>query len=174
VGIAPRNFPLPRGDLSHTIDTFLLNYLVTAATKVTSAPGNFCQIGLYNNASDGSFLHCVDLDAWCSDATAGLTLYLVNATPASVTITPGISVNPLSPQQPGQLLSTVNGLVPAGAEAIWRLGGGGVPDSWNGDGPLAILPAGWALFLQPDTANNTISAGYRWIVVHPANTIGNR
>jgi hypothetical protein len=160
----PRSFPIPRGQLSLNLAEYFANQVATAATSVTGAGGGYAQVGVFNNSVVGSLLHVVGCNVWNLDVNGGVTMRIIQGSPPGAAITPGVPLNPMIATLDGQLLSTPNG-AKVGGQAIWRLSGNNYPDSWVYDAPMAILPAGWALYTDPDDPNTTLQAAFRWIVI---------
>lgn len=164
MALLPRNYPLPRGDLSQGLGTFYANQVATAAARVTGNSGKFAQVGLFNNSTIGTLLYCIGLSVWNSDATGDVIMYILNATPPGATIVPGVSINPLMAQLDGQLLTTADGGA-AGGSAIWRISGGGQAEDWIYGDPMIIIPPGYAFYTMPQHTASTVSAAFRWLVM---------
>jgi hypothetical protein len=164
MAVHSRNHPLPRASLAHNLATYYANQLATAAATVLGNSGHYAQVGLYNNGALGYLLYVIGCSVWNSDTTGSVTLRTIQQIPSPATITAGIPLNPLIATLEGELASTPNG-TKVGGNAVWRLSGGGTPENWPYDAPLAILPAGYALYTDPDNAASTVSAAFRWIVM---------
>jgi hypothetical protein len=164
--VVARNYPLPRGNLTHGLGSFYTNQSASAAVTVTGNSGKYAQAGLFNNSTVGTLLYVIGMSAWNTDATGDITMYAINQIPAGCTITPGTSINPLMSQLEGQLISTPNGVTVVG-NPVWRLSGGNNSEAWPYEYPMIIIPSGFAFLCQPARTASTVSAAFRWLVIKP-------
>jgi hypothetical protein len=163
---ATRTFPLPRGQLSHSLGSYYANYLMTASLDQTGTGGNTPQVGLCNNALDGRYLHVIGMNCWYSVSNADVLVQAVNIIPGSSTVVQPTPVNPLMAPSAGEVIGLTAG-ADVGTLSVWTFCGNGFRDTWYGDDPLYILPPGWSLYGLPSAPDGTLSMSFRWLALKP-------
>jgi len=158
-------YPFNRGTLSLNTSEYLADQVASGATQVTGNTGFYAQIGVGNTSTSGYLLYVVGASLWTNDTVGQVTLKVVQNVMSGGTNVPFQTLNALVASVDGSFGYTPNGLN-VGGTGVWRLGGGGAPDFWPYEAPIAILAAGWSLYTMPDNTATTVACAFRWIAVH--------
>jgi hypothetical protein len=157
---------IPHGTYSRGTPDWYVDRLMAGGGGLAAAGGAYSVIGLYNNATDGSMLHVWSVWAFEEAQTTTSSVEIVNS--KFGTVQPGQAYNlfPFS----GLLAGQITSLSPAsqvGGNLIGFLGGGGFPERWQEQGPIAVLSPGTTLVVQTGTILRPLTATFYWVVLGP-------
>lgn len=116
--------------------------------------GTFASVALYNNTAEGEYLHVVGLSFNNFDTANGIVMSPVHGVPGITIGNPGLSVYLDGAAPSGQSYFSNGG--PAFTTYLSQLGALPGPCNIFTAWPLVVIPPGWALWFQPDTANKLL------------------
>ena len=127
--------------------------------------------GLYNNATDGSYLYVYGISAGVSHPFSTVALYARGGglDPADTVVQGGVPVILGSNMGPGQIIyGTYNSWFNFPQGMSWQPG-----DETSFpifcDFPIAIIPPQWALLVVEQTVTGTMVVGFYWVTIRGEN-----